>query len=92
MVLVSLSAALAAALISAGLIRVIIVVAHRLRLFEKTDHRRTHTGSIPFLGGVGIALSFLVTAAGGGAGYKPGGPAAVPPSAVCRSRCRYRAC
>lgn len=64
MVFVSLSAAIVALLTSAGLIKVIISVAHRLHLFEETDHRRTHTGDIPFLGGIGIALGFFVAAAG----------------------------
>ncbi len=59
----SLSVVIAAFLISAGLIRVILVVAHKLSLYEKTDHRRTHSGNVPFLGGVAIFLGFCVAAA-----------------------------
>lgn len=39
----------------------IIKIAHKKELFDSTDHRKTHTGKIPRLGGVGFILSTILT-------------------------------
>ena len=38
----------------------ILVMAHRYHLFDRTDHRKNHQGQIPPLGGIGIFLSFII--------------------------------
>lgn len=42
---------------------IILVAAHRFRVFDRIDHRKAHSGQIPALGGIGIFLSFTVAGA-----------------------------
>lgn len=42
-------------------IPLIIKIAHKNELFDSIDHRKTHTGNIPRLGGVGFILSMIIT-------------------------------
>ena len=62
MIFESAGAALVAGFTSLALTKLVISVARRFQLFEKTDNRRTHSGDIPFLGGIGIAVGFMVAA------------------------------
>lgn len=41
----------------------IIAIAHKKKLYDATDERKTHTGDIPRLGGIGVFLSILISAA-----------------------------
>ncbi|QEN05667.1 undecaprenyl/decaprenyl-phosphate alpha-N-acetylglucosaminyl 1-phosphate transferase [Thiospirochaeta perfilievii] len=41
---------------------IIIAVAHKKNLFDVTDHRKTHVGNIPRLGGIGIFLATVISA------------------------------
>lgn len=40
----------------------IIAYAHKKELFDVTDHRKTHVGNIPRLGGIGIYSALLISA------------------------------
>jgi UDP-GlcNAc:undecaprenyl-phosphate GlcNAc-1-phosphate transferase len=44
------------------LMPIIIRIAHKRKLFDLPNGRKIHTGPIPRLGGIGIFLSFLVSA------------------------------
>lgn len=48
-------------LINIILTPVIISLAHRYSLYDATDHRKTHVGNIPRLGGLGIFISFIIS-------------------------------
>ncbi len=50
-------------LLSLGSMPVIIHFCNRHNLFDYQDSRKIHSGNISRLGGVGIALSFLISAA-----------------------------
>lgn len=41
--------------------QVIIYIAHKKELFDAQDHRKTHTGNIPRLGGIGIFLTIIIS-------------------------------
>lgn len=41
---------------------IIISYAHKKELFDITDHRKTHKGNIPRLGGIGIFAAMLISA------------------------------
>jgi UDP-GlcNAc:undecaprenyl-phosphate GlcNAc-1-phosphate transferase len=41
---------------------IIISIAHRNQLFDATDHRKTHIGDIPRLGGIGLFVSMMISA------------------------------
>ncbi len=60
--IVSVSSTAISFLINLGLIPLIIRLAHRFKWYDLPDKRKIHTGLIPRLGGVGMSLSFLVTA------------------------------
>lgn len=40
---------------------VIITIAHKRKLFDITDERKTHKGDIPRLGGIGVFLSMMIS-------------------------------
>ncbi|MGL1890210.1 MAG: undecaprenyl/decaprenyl-phosphate alpha-N-acetylglucosaminyl 1-phosphate transferase [Spirochaetaceae bacterium] len=41
---------------------IIITIAHKNKLFDAKDHRKTHIGDIPRLGGIGFFCSIIVSA------------------------------
>lgn len=47
---------------AASIVPAILRFAHRKGLYDTLDERKIHNGNIPRLGGVGIALAFLLTA------------------------------
>lgn len=48
-------------LINLFLTPTIITIAHKRKLFDATDDRKTHKGDIPRLGGVGVFLSIILS-------------------------------
>ena len=42
-------------------IPIIINIAHKKELFDATDHRKTHLGNIPRLGGIGFISAYIVS-------------------------------
>lgn len=48
-------------LINIILTPIIISYAHKKELFDATDHRKTHTGNIPRLGGIGIFTALILS-------------------------------
>jgi UDP-GlcNAc:undecaprenyl-phosphate/decaprenyl-phosphate GlcNAc-1-phosphate transferase len=51
---------IAALVVNVLLTALIRGAAHRFHLFDRIDHRKTHQGEIPALGGIGIFVSFAV--------------------------------
>ena len=41
---------------------IIISIAHKNKLFDATDHRKTHVGNIPRLGGIGFFTALMISA------------------------------
>jgi UDP-GlcNAc:undecaprenyl-phosphate/decaprenyl-phosphate GlcNAc-1-phosphate transferase len=50
--------------IASILIPIVLRMARKRRLFDRIDERKIHTGDIPRLGGIGIALGFLAALIG----------------------------
>jgi UDP-GlcNAc:undecaprenyl-phosphate GlcNAc-1-phosphate transferase len=48
--------------LSLAAVAVILIVSHRMSWYDHVNERKLHTGDIPRLGGVGIAVSFIVFA------------------------------
>jgi UDP-GlcNAc:undecaprenyl-phosphate/decaprenyl-phosphate GlcNAc-1-phosphate transferase len=54
---------LAGFIVNAGLTPLIIYLAHRNRWYDELNHRKIHTENIPRLGGFGIFMGMLISAA-----------------------------
>lgn len=44
-----------------GLIPLLLTFSHKFKWYDDVDHRKIHTGDMPHVGGLGIALSFAST-------------------------------